>query len=341
VFREQQNQHQIQGVTMPRAVVFDTFGGPDVLHVVDEPAVEPTAGEVRVRIEAFAVNPLDQMMRSGASPAPVPLPHARLGVEGTGVIDALGPEVTGLEIGETVILTAIPDANVRGSYAEYTTVPASRVIARPAGLAITEAAAIWVAYSTAYGALVEKAGMRPGDHVLITAASGSVGRAAMQIANQIGAVPIAVTRHTAKKDALLAAGAAAVIATDHMDVAEAVGRHTGGAGAAIVLDLVTGPGQQELLKAARPEGTLVAAGFLDPRPTPSVASAPLTIFRYRSFEHTLDDIVVKRMAAFLNAGVRLGALRPAIDKVFAFDDVAEAHRHLEKGLYAGKIVVTV
>ena len=183
---------------MPRVVVFDEFGGPDVMHVVDEPAVEPAAGEVRVRIEAFAVNPLDQMMRSGASPAPVPLPHARLGVEGTGVVDALGPGVTGLEIGDPVILTAIPDASVRGSYAEYTTVPASRVIARPAGLAITEAAAIWVAYSTAYGALVEKAGMRPGDHVLITAASGAVGRAAMQIANQIGAVPIAVTRHAAK-----------------------------------------------------------------------------------------------------------------------------------------------
>ena len=119
---------------MPRVVVFDESGGPDVLHIVEEPAVEPAAGEVRVRIEAFAVNPLDQMMRAGTSPAPVPLPHARLGVEGTGVIDALGPEVTGLEIGDPVILTAVPDASVRGSYAEYTTVLASRVVARPAGL---------------------------------------------------------------------------------------------------------------------------------------------------------------------------------------------------------------
>ena len=326
---------------MPRVVVFDEFGGPDVMHVVEEPAVEPAAGEVRIRIEAFAVNPLDQMMRSGASPAPVPLPHARLGVEGTGVVDALGPEVTGLAIGDPVILTAIPDANVRGSYAEYTTVPASRVIARPAGLGITEAAAIWVAYSTAYGALVEKAGMRPGDHVLITAASGGVGRAAMQIANQIGAVPIAVTRHTAKEDDLLAAGAAAVIGTDHMDVAEAVRRHTGGVGADIILDVVRGPGQQDLVKAGRPGATLVVAGFLDPRPTPFPSGVPLTIFSYASFEHTLDPVVVKRMAAFLNAGVRLGALRPPIDNVFTLDDVVEAHRYLEKGLHAGKIVVTV
>ncbi|MFD3485096.1 zinc-dependent alcohol dehydrogenase family protein [Streptomyces sp. NPDC058665] len=325
---------------MPRVVVYDEFGGPDVMHIAEGPVVEPTVGEVRVRIEAFAVNPLDRMMRSGNSPAPVPLPHARLGVEGTGVIDALGPGATGLKIGDPVILTAVPDASVRGSYAEYTTLPASQVVARPAGLGITEAAAVWVAYSTAYGALVEKAGMRPGDHVLISAASGGVGRAAMRIAHQIGAVPIAVTRHSAKTDDLLAAGAAAVVATDKMDVAEAVHRHTGGAGADIVLDLVMGPGQQDLLKAARPGGTLVAAGFLDPRPTPFPSGPPLTIFSYRSFEHTLDPVVVKRMAAFLNAGVRLGALRPAIDKVFALDDVVEAHRHLEKGLHTGKIVVT-
>ena len=326
---------------MPRVVVFDEFGEPDVMHVVEEPAVEPAAGEVRVRIEAFAVNPLDQMMRSGTSPATVPLPHARLGVEGTGVADALGPGVTGLEIGDPVILTAIPDASVRGSYAEYTTVPASQVVARPAGLAVTEAAAIWVAYSTAYGALVEKAGMRPGDHVLVTAASGGVGRAAMQIANQIGAVPIAVTRHTAKKDDLLAAGAAAVIATDEADVAEAVRRYTSGTGADIVLDVVRGPGQQDLVQAARPGATLVVAGFLDLRPTPFPSGAPLTIFSYASFEHTLDPVVVRRMAAFLNAGVRLGALRPAVGKVFALGDVVEAHRHLEGGLHAGKIVVVV
>jgi NADPH:quinone reductase-like Zn-dependent oxidoreductase len=326
---------------MQRVVVFDEFGGPEVMHVVEEPVVEPAAGEVRVRVEAFAVNPLDLMMRSGTSPAPVPLPHARLGVEGTGVVDALGPGTTGLKIGEPVILAAVPDPSARGSYAAYTTLPASQVLPRPAGLGVTEAAAVWVAYSTAYGALVEKAGMRPGDHVLVSAASGGVGRAAIQIARQIGAVPLALTRHTARKDELRAAGATAVIATDHEDVVDAVRRHTDGAGADIVLDVVMGPGQQELLKAARPGGTLVAAGFLDPRPTPFPAGPPLRIFSYRSFEHTLDPAVVKRMAAFLNAGVRLGAMRPAVDKVFTLDDVVAAHRHLEAGLHSGKIVVTV
>ena len=326
---------------MARVVVFDEFGGPEVLQIVDEPVVAPAAGEVRVRIEAFAVNPLDAMMRSGNSPAPVPLPHARLGVEGTGVIDALGAGVTGWQAGDPVILTAIPDAAARGSYAEYTTVPANRVIARPAGLSVTQAAAIWVAYSTAYGALVETAGMRPGDHVLINAASGGVGRAAILLAQYLGAVPIAVTRHPAKKDDLLAAGAAAVIATDQEDVVAAVQQHTGGAGADVVLDLVQGPGQRELLAAGRPGGTLLVAGFLDPRPTPAPSDPPLTIVGYRGFDHTLDDVVVRRMAAFLTAGVRLGAFRPAIDTVFTLADVVKAHQHLENGLHNGKIVVTV
>lgn len=324
---------------MPRVVVFDQFGGPEVLQVVEEPVIEPQAEEIRVRIQAFAVNPLDAMMRSGTGPAPVPLPHARIGVEGAGVVDAVGPGVTGLAVGDQVILTAIPDATVRGSYADYTTAPASRVIARPDGLDATQAAAIWVGFSTAYGALVESAGMRPGDHVLITAASGAVGRAAMQIANQLGAVPIALTRDGGKKDALLACGAAAVIVAGEEDLVDAVHRHTGGAGADIVLDLVMGPGQLQLVRAARAGGTLIVAGFLDPRPTAFPSGTPLTIVTYRGFDHILDPVVVSRMAAFLKAGVRLGVLDAAVDQVFTLDEVADAHRRLETGLHAGKIVV--
>ncbi|NUT98049.1 MAG: zinc-dependent alcohol dehydrogenase family protein [Saccharothrix sp.] len=323
---------------MPRVVVFDEFGGPDVLQVVEDPLPEPAPGEVRVRIEAFAVNPLDRMMRSGTSPAPVPLPRARLGVEGTGIVDALGPGVTTVEVGTPVILTAVPDATTRGTYAEYTTIPASRVIPRPSGLGVTEAAATWVAFSTAYGALVEKAGMRPGDNVLITAATGSVGRAAIQIANHIGATPIALTRNTTKKNALPTA--AAVIATDQEDVTKAVHHHTNGTGADIVLDVVMGPAQQTLLNSTRPGGTLVAAGFLDPRPTPFPAGPPITIHSYRSFEHTLDPVVVKRMAAFLNAGIRQGTLHPTIDSVHTLDTITQAHHHLEEGSPTGKIVIT-
>jgi NADPH:quinone reductase-like Zn-dependent oxidoreductase len=327
---------------MPRVVVFDETGGPEVLRIVDDPLTEPRADEVRVRIESFGVNRLDELTRAGASPRPVRLPHARLGCEGTGVIDAVGADVEGFGPGDAVIITAVPDMEGNGTYAEYTTVPAARIIRRPAGLEPTGAAALWVSYSTAYGALVEKAGMRPGDRVVITAASGTVGLAAIQIANQIGAVPIAVSRSSAKVDELLAAGAAAVVATDRQDIAEAVLKYTDGAGAEIILDSVMGPGLQDLAKAATPvKGTLVTVGWLDPRPAPYPMSA-ITMHRYRSFEHTLDQAAVRRMAAFLTAGLRTGALAPTVDRVFDLDDIVAAHRYLAEGQqHPGKIVVTV
>ena len=326
---------------MPRTVIFDETGDPDVLRIVDEPELEPGAGEVRVRIEAAGVNRLDQLMRSGAFPRPFRLPHARLGCEGTGVIDAVGDGVTGLDVGDAVIITAVPQMDLNGTYAESTVVPAWSVIPRPEGVDAVTAAALWVSYSTAYGALVEKSGMRPGDHVLITAASSGVGLAAIQIANDLGAVPIAVTRDGSKSAQLLAAGAAVVLASEHDDVVEAARRHSGGDGVDIILDSVMGPGLLELATAARPGGTLVTVGWLDPRPAPMPMNAPLTIHRYMSFEHTLDPEVVARMAAYLGAGLRSGALRPTVDSVFALDDVAAAHRRLEAGQQVGKVVVTV
>ncbi|MFJ8918044.1 zinc-dependent alcohol dehydrogenase family protein [Streptomyces sp. NPDC102415] len=326
---------------MPRVVVFDRTGAPDVLHLVDEPLDAPGTGEVRIRIEAAGVNRLDQMMRAGHYPGPVRLPHARLGCEGTGTVDAVGPGVEGIAAGDAVIITAVPAMDLNGTYAEYTTVPAASVVPRPAGLDATAAAALWVAYSTAYGALVEKAGTRAGDHVLITAASSAVGLAAIQVARQIGAVPLAVTRTGAKKDALLAAGAEAVIATDRDDVSEAAHRLSGGVGADVILDTVMGPGLADLAKAAKPGGTLVTAGWLDPRPASFPMNWPLTILGYASFEHTLDPTVVRRIAAFLEAGLRTGALRPTVDRVFRLDDIVAAHAYLEEGHQVGKIVVTV
>lgn len=326
---------------MARVVVYDQFGGPDVLHLIDVPIPDPGPGEVRVRIEAFAVNPLDLMMRAGEAPGPDPihLPGARLGVEATGIVDAVGEGVTRVQPGAPVIIAAIPDAPVNGSYAEYVVIPADRVIARPAGLDVPEAAAIWVAFSTAYGALVETAAMRPGDHVLITAASGSVGRAAIQVANHLGAIPIAVTRHRSKEAALIAAGAAAVITRDRDDLVETARHHTDGTGVGIVLDLVGGPGQIDLRRAARPDAALIAAGFLASRPGDPYGG-PASFEPYASFVHVLDDTVVRRMAAFLEAGVRLGSLRPAVAEVFTMDAVAEAHRQVESGAHAGKVVVT-
>lgn len=326
---------------MPRAVVFDEPGGPEVLRIVEEPLAEPGEGEVRVAIEAIGVNRLDEMMRAGFSPRPIRLPHAHLGVEGTGRIDAVGAGVDRVSTGDAVLITAVPDADVNGTYAELVIVPAQRVLRRPEALDATHAAALWVSYSTAYGALIEKAHMQPGDHLLITAASSGVGLAAIQIANQIGAVPLAVTRHSAKAQALLEAGAAAVIATDQDDVAAAAHRLTDGVGVDIILDSVMGPGLADLARAARFSGTLVTVGWLDPRPPSFPGPGALTIHRYMSFEHTLDPVATRRIAAFLTAGVGTAVLDPKIDRVFGFDEIVDAHRHLAHGQQFGKIVVTI
>lgn len=259
---------------MPRVVVFDETGAPDVLRIIDEPVGEPGVEEVRIKIEAIDINRLDELMRAGSSPRPARLPHARLGCEGTGIVDAVGPGVEGLSAGDAVIITAVPSMDINGTYAEYTVVPASAVILRPVGLDATTAAALWVSYSTAYGALIEKARMRPGDQVLITAASSSAGLAAIQIARQIGAIPLAVTRHSAKKAALLEAGAAAVIATDQDVLVKAVHQQAGPAGADIILDFVMGPGLADLANAAKFNGTLVSAGYLDPGPRHSPRRRP-------------------------------------------------------------------
>jgi NADPH2:quinone reductase len=109
----------------------------------------------------------------------------------------------------------------------------------------------------------------------------------------------------------------------------------------IIIDSVMGPGLAELARAARPGGTLVAVGWLDPRPASFPTNAPFTIHRYVGFAHILDPRIVRRISAFLTAGARSGVIAPIIDSVFSLDRVAEAHHRIEAGQQVGKIVLTV
>jgi NADPH:quinone reductase-like Zn-dependent oxidoreductase len=323
---------------MARVVTFDEIGGPEVLKIVDLPIEEPGPAEVRLKVVAIGINRLDQIVRSG-NLFPPAFPRARLGVEAAGVIDAIGHGVHDLAAGDEVIVTAVPNMDVNGTYADYVNLPADTVIHRPGKLDAVHAAATWVAYSTAYGALIEKARVRPADTVLITAASSAVGLAAIQIANQIGAVPIAMTRSVNKKADLLRAGAAAVVVADEGDAIASVRSFTGGAGADIVVDSVAGPGLPDLAQAAKSGGTVVVLGWLDTRPALLPMNWPLTVIGYKSFEHTTNHTVVTRIAAFLDAGLRTGALKPTIAKVFDLEHIVDAHRYLESGEQLGKVVI--
>lgn len=200
---------------------------------------------------------------------------------------------------------------------------------------------------TAYGALVEFGKIRPGDTVLITAASSSVGLAAIQIANHIGAIPIATTRTDGKKQRLLDAGAAHGINPEAEDLVEAIAYATGtnGRGVAIAFDGVNGPFLGEVANVMVPNGTLICFGFLSGQsaPLPMSRGYPfsLNIRIYEAFDLTLDLPRRRRAEQFINAGLRSGSFQPTVDRVFDLTEIVDAHRYLERGAQFGKIVVTV
>jgi NADPH:quinone reductase-like Zn-dependent oxidoreductase len=328
---------------MSRSVRIHEFGDADVLRIEDVTVGEPGPGEVRLRIHAIGLNRTEVTFRSGRSPAKPPLPSP-IGFEAAGVVDAIGPGVSGVSVGDRVALVPAYGASQYGLYGELSLAPARSLASIPDGASFIEAAATWAAFGTAWGGLVSVGGLAAGQTVLISAASSSVGLAAIQIANRLGARPIALTRTSMKARALLDHGAAAVIATAEHDVAAEVGRLTDG-GAHLVFDPVGGPGFAALAKSAAAGATLVLYGALDAQPTVippfDIFARDLTLRGLSLPAIARDDRKLAALKSFVSAGLAEGALRPAIARTFAFDDIADAHRFIEAGEQAGKIVVTV
>ncbi|WP_443034438.1 zinc-dependent alcohol dehydrogenase family protein [Streptomyces sp. BE303] len=323
---------------------FHELGGPEVLRLEDAPIAAPGAGELLIRVDAIGVNRAEVLFRSGRYIEDVREFPGRLGTEAAGVVEAVGPGVAGFAAGDRVSVVPAFSMNDYSVYAERAVVPADAVLHRPEGLDAVGGAAVWMPYVTAYGALVETGGMRAGDTVVITAASSSVGLAALQIADRVGATPIATTRTAAKRDALLKAGAADVIVTDEEDVAQRVLELTGGRGATFVFDAVAGPGVVELAEALARGGTLFVYGMLSGLDTPFPPMALMSGRAMRSYilhETTRDPEALRRAEAFVASGLRTGAFRPVVDRTFPLEEIADAHRYMEAGTQVGKIVVTV
>ena len=200
-------------------------------------------------------------------------------------------------------------------------------------------------YLTAYGALIDIAGLTKGDTVVIPAASSSVGLAAIQIANKVGAVPIALTRGQSKRQALLDAGAAHVIATDEQDLVKEILGITGGKGARVVFDPVGGPTMAKLAQATARLGIIFLYGALSTEPTPlplfDVLGKWITIRGYVMMEITSDPERLERAKRFVNDGLADGSFKPIIAKTFPLEQIVEAHRYLESNQQVGKVVVTV
>jgi NADPH:quinone reductase-like Zn-dependent oxidoreductase len=181
---------------MPRIVRFHEVGDANVLKLEELPKPQPKEGEVLLRVEAIGLNRAEVMFRSGQYLYQPSFPSL-LGYEAAGIVEAVGPRVTGLKPGDRV--SSIPSFSLieYGTYGEYAVLPAHALTPYPANLSPVEGASIWMQYLTAYG-VVEFGGLKEGQHLLITAAASSVGLAAIQIAKAVGAISIATTRNKAK-----------------------------------------------------------------------------------------------------------------------------------------------
>ncbi len=329
---------------MARVVRFHEVGDPEVLRIEDIDIPPPGPGEVQIRVGALGLNRAEAMFRRGVYVVEPQFPE-RLGYEAAGVVEAVGPNVRNVAPGDVV--SAIPALSMPRwpAYGELATFSAELVVKHPSSLSLSEAAATWMQYITAYGALIDVAKLGKGDFVVITAASSSVGIAAIQIANMVGAIPIATTRTHAKKQALFDVGAAHVIATEEEDLVSRLRAISGNVGARVVFDAVAGDMIEELVSATSNNGILIVYGMLSGQLTPFPLFRALTgSITVRGFIYSEIVADPKRLAAaknFIIDGLTSNALRPVIGKTFPFEQIVDAHRYLESNEQFGKIVVTL
>lgn len=329
---------------MARIVTFNRVGGPEVLEINEVEVSPPAADDVQIRVRAIGINRAEVMYRTGQYITDPTFP-ARLGYEASGVVEAVGINVTEFTPGDKVSVIPAFMFDEYGMYGELVNAPSHAVVKHPERLTFNEAAASWMMYVTAFGALIEYGNMQSGDIVLIRAASSSVGLAAIQIANMVGAKPIALTRTNNKRDLLLKAGAAAVVAMQEQDLVKEIDRITDGKGARLAFDPVGGPDVAEVSKALCHEGMFFQYGALDGRdlsiPVMDILGKHLTFRGYELFEITTNSKKLSRAKQFVYDGLNTGSLQPIIDKVFSFDEIADSHRYMETNSQVGKIVVSI
>ncbi len=327
-----------------KIVRFHETGGAEVLQLDEMPLPEPGKGEVRLRVKAIGLNRAEVMFRMGRYLVQPELP-SKIGYEASGAVEAVGEGVDKIWVGKTASTVPAFPVDKYGVYGEVAIVPASALAEYPAKLSFEEGTSIWMQYLTAYGALVHLGKIAPGDVVVITAASSSVGLAAIEIAKTEGATSIAVTRTAAKKAELLTLGADHVIVTDEEKLAERVKEITDGKGARLVFDPIGGPIVAELAEAAAYQGIIFEYGALSGEKTPlplfTALSKSLTFRGYTLFEINTVPELRTEGERYIFEKIEAGAFKPRIAKTFKLDEIVEAHRYMESNQQIGKIVVTV
>jgi NADPH:quinone reductase-like Zn-dependent oxidoreductase len=327
-----------------KIVRFHTLGGPEVLQIEEEAIPVPGKGEVLLQVKAIGLNRAEVMFRQGHY-LEMPVLPSKLGYEAAGVVEAVGPDVDKSWIGKKASTTPGFLMTNYGVYGEVALVPASALALYPERLTPEEGTSIWMQYVTAYGALLTNARIGKSDFVIITAASSSVGIAAIEMVRAEGAVSIAITRTSQKKSVLTQVGAAHVIVTDEEDFLARVKQITGGKGARVIFDPIGGKGIAALAEAAAYQGIIFEYGALAPEPTPfplfTALNKSLTVRGYTLREILSEPQLKAEAVKYVFDRVRAGDFKPRIDRVFPFAQIVEAHRYMESNQQIGKIVIKV
>lgn len=316
---------------MMNAVLYDRYGGPEVLYVGRVPRPEPAPGEVLVKVHAFSVNGGELAARAGRLRLVTgrKFPQ-RVGLDFTGEVAALGAGVTRLTVGDRV-WGVLGRTSGFGSAAEYLTVPADRVGQVPDGLDLVDAAALPVAI-IAVTALRDKAALRPGERLLVRGAAGGVGHAAVQLGRAYGAEVTALARAANLE---FVRGLGADEAVDHRSVRPAqLGRFD------VVLDTV-GTDLRAFRRLLDPGGRMATIAFDLNRPVASLGYIAASAIHGRGRVRFFSGNPVQKHLDDLARHVVEGKLRPAVHTVFPLEETATAHQELEAGGVQGKYVVRV
>ncbi|ADW22582.1 MULTISPECIES: zinc-binding dehydrogenase [Thermus] len=341
-----------------KAVVMEARGGPEVLKVAEVPTPEPGPKEVRIRVKAAALNHLDIWVRKGVASPKLPLPHI-LGADASGVVDAVGPGVTGFAPGDEVVVNPglscghcerclagednlcakyeILGEHRFGAYAEYLVVPEVNLLKKPPNLSFEEAAAIPLTFLTAWQMVVDKLQVRPGEDVLVMAAGSGVSVAAIQIAKLFGARVIATAGSEEKLRKAKELGADETVNYTHPDWPKEVRRLTGGKGADKVVDHTGALYFEGVIRATANGGRIAIAGAS----SGYEGTLPFAHVFFRQLSILGSTMGSKSRLFPILRFVEQGRLKPVVGQVLSLEEAAEGHRLLEERRVFGKVVLRV
>jgi NADPH2:quinone reductase len=311
-------------------------GGPEEMKLVDAPVPAPGPKQALIKVAASGVNFIDVYFRTGLYKADLPFTP---GNEASGTVEAVGPDVTEVQPGDRVAY-----AMHRGSYAEYTVVPAAVLVKLPDHVDMKAAAAAMLQGMTAHYLTHSSYPLKPGDTCLIHAAAGGAGRLAVQMAKMLGATVYGTAGTDEKAAIARSAGADEVIVYTREDFVAAVKKLTGGKGLDVVYDSVGVSTFLKGLDLIRPRGMMVLFGQSSgavPPFDPAVLNQKGSLFLTRPSlaHHCLTREELLWRAGDVLSWIAAGRLELRIDKVYALEDAPQAHRDLESRRTAGKLLL--